>query len=117
MYPNNELKSNKYFIVASVILVFLIGLGMGFLLKNTKPSQIIIDKNSKMGLPNQAGQGSNSAQTNLMMGNFSASISGKAYYPKNCPSANRIKEENRIWFNTKQEAEAEGYAPAQNCAW
>ena len=32
---------------------------------------------------------------------FLASVNGSKYYPKNCPAASRIKEENRIWFSTQ----------------
>ncbi len=122
MYQNIIQKSIKYVIYAILALVFSIGLGIGLLINNNEPSQIIIDKNIKIGLPAQTGlPDSNSSQvTNAnnykILGNFLASINGKAYYPKDCAAANRIKEENRIWFNTKEEAEAQGYKPAQNCA-
>ncbi len=93
---------------------------MGLLINSSEPSQIIIDKNIKVGLPAMTAQtekaDSSAAATNLSAGNFLASINGKAYYPKDCAAANRIKEENRIWFDTKEEAEAQGYKPAQNCA-
>ena len=114
MYQNIIQKSIKYQIYAILALVFLIGLGIGLLINHDEPSQIIIDKNIKIGLPEQTGL---PASVGLPMGNFLASINGKAYYPKDCAAANRIKEENRIWFNTKEEAESQGYAPAQNCAW
>jgi hypothetical protein len=48
-------------------------------------------------------------------GKFMASKSGKAYHYPWCPSALKIKEENRVWFQTKEEAEARGYTPAANC--
>ncbi len=115
MYQNFNQKSNKYLAYAIILVVFLIGLGTGFLIKNNKPSQIIIDKNMKIGLPAQINN--TSAPAGLPMGNFLASINGTAYYPKDCAAANRIKEENRIWFDTKKEAEIQGYRPAQNCAW
>ena len=115
MYQNFSQKSNKYLPYAILALGFLVGLGIGLLINNNEPSQIIIDKNAKIGLPAQnSGQiiGENNYK---ILGNFLASINGKAYYPKDCMAANRIKEENRIWFNTKEEAEAQGYKPAQNC--
>jgi len=113
IYQNTELKSNKYFILAVLILAFLTGLGIGILIGGDESSDIIIDKNAKIGLPAQiglSGEGNYAA-----FGNFMASINGKAYYPKNCPAANRINEENKIWFETKEEAEIQGYKPAQNC--
>lgn len=48
-------------------------------------------------------------------GTYVASKSGTKYYLPSCGSSKRIKEENRVWFKTKEEAEAAGYAPAANC--
>ena len=117
MYQNIDLRSNKYFTAAVLILVFLIGLGIGLLIKNGQSAPIVIDKNMKIGLPQQAQFMAQKNIGNGLLGNFSASINGKAYYPKGCTATNKIKEENRIWFTTRQEAEAQGYKPAQNCAF
>lgn len=46
---------------------------------------------------------------------YMASKSGTKYYLPTCGTAKRIKEENRVWFSTKDEAEAAGYGPAANC--
>lgn len=46
---------------------------------------------------------------------FVASKNGKKYYYAWCESANVIKEQNRVWFATKEEAEKAGYQPAANC--
>ena len=117
MYQNFNKKSNKYLPYAILLVVFLIGLGMGLLMNNGEPSQIIIDKNMKIGLPDSQNNQTAGENNYQFSGNFLASINGKAYYPKDCAAANRIKEENRIWFSTKEEAEVQGYKPAQNCAW
>ncbi|MFH1048074.1 MAG: hypothetical protein V1732_00230 [Patescibacteria group bacterium] len=117
IYQNISQKSNKYLPYAIFLVVFLIGLGIGLLINNSEPSQIIIDKNIKIGLPNSNNGQVVDTNNYKILGNFLASINGEAYYPKDCAAANRIKEENRIWFNTKKEAESQGYRPAQNCAW
>jgi len=44
-----------------------------------------------------------------------ASKNGSAYHYIWCPGAKQIKEENKIYFNSKKEAEAAGYRPAKNC--
>ena len=98
----------------ALVLVLLIGLGSGLLFKSNQISPIIIDKNIKVGLPAASGN-SSALEKPVIFGNFMASINGKAYYPANCEAAKRIKEENRIWFASKEEAEADGYRPAQNC--
>lgn len=49
------------------------------------------------------------------IGNYAASKNGKKYYLNGCSGVKRIKIENLIYFNTKQEAELAGYEPAENC--
>jgi len=45
-------------------------------------------------------------------GEYVASKNGKLYYRASCKAANRIKPENRIWFNLASEAEESGYTPS-----
>jgi len=46
---------------------------------------------------------------------YMASKNGTKFYLPTCGTAKRIKEENRVWFATKEEAESAGYGPAANC--
>ena len=46
---------------------------------------------------------------------FVASKSGTKYYPKGCKGINRIKPENRVYFESKEEAEGSGLTPASSC--
>lgn len=46
---------------------------------------------------------------------YVASKSGTKYHLPWCGGAKQIKEENKIWFSTKEEAEKAGYTPAANC--
>jgi hypothetical protein len=48
-------------------------------------------------------------------GQYVASRNGSKYYLPFCGSVKNIKEENKVWFATKEEAEAKGYQPAANC--
>lgn len=48
-------------------------------------------------------------------GQYVASKTGKSYHLPWCSGAKLIKEGNKIWFASKEEAEARGYAPAGNC--
>lgn len=61
-----------------------------------------------VGVPSAAGSGSN-------QGEFVASKTGTKYYPKDCGSISRIKEENRIYFATEKEAQDKGYARTESC--
>ncbi len=46
---------------------------------------------------------------------YVASISGKNYYPKGCPAAQRLNPENIISFASTQEAEEAGYKRSNSC--
>lgn len=53
--------------------------------------------------------------TALKNGTFVASKSGSVYYAIWCSGVSRIREENKVWFQTKEAAKAQGYRPAKNC--
>ena len=90
------------FIVFFVIAVFSFFLG-----------RISVD-NEKAFIVNsyKTDSGTNSQITT---GNIAASINGTKYYYTWCSGINRIKEENLIYFNTEEEAQATGYTLAKNC--
>lgn len=46
---------------------------------------------------------------------YVASKSGTKYHLLTCPGAKQIKEENKIFFTTKEDAQKSGYTPASNC--
>jgi len=48
-------------------------------------------------------------------GQYVASKSGTKYYTLNCSGVSRIKEENKVYFNSTDEAENAGYEPADGC--
>lgn len=48
-------------------------------------------------------------------GTYVASKSGAAYHYPWCSGAKRIKEENKVWFETIEDAKRAGYRPAANC--
>ncbi len=43
---------------------------------------------------------------------FVASKNGKIYYTPSCAGAKRIKEENKVWFTSTEEAKNAGYSPS-----
>lgn len=55
------------------------------------------------------------ASASKQTGQYVASKSGSAYHFPWCSGARRIKEENKIYFNSKEEAVKAGYHPAANC--
>ena len=66
------------------------------LLQNTKTSQTIQNSNS-------VGK------------NFFASNRGSKYYSLGCSGGKTIKQENRVYFTTREEAEKAGYELSSSC--
>jgi hypothetical protein len=48
-------------------------------------------------------------------GKYVASKTGKKYYLPSCSGAMRIKETNKVWFASVEDARAAGLTPAANC--
>ena len=48
---------------------------------------------------------------------YTASKNGTRYYPIGCKSADRIKEENRVYFMTEEEAQDTGLTRAAGCSF
>ncbi len=46
---------------------------------------------------------------------YVGSKNGTKYHLISCPGADQIKEENKVFFDTPQEARSMGYSPAGNC--
>lgn len=53
-----------------------------------------------------------STKNSAPQGTFVASSSGAKYYYPDCTEVKRIKEENRVWFDSEQEATESGYEPS-----
>jgi hypothetical protein len=77
------------------------------------PSVELVSSSTTATAPNTTSQ--SAAVAGNTKGNYVASKTGTAYHLPWCPGALRIKEENKVWFATKAEAEAAGYRPAGNC--
>lgn len=57
----------------------------------------------------------NISENSADSGKYVASKSGTKYYLPTCSGVKRIKEENKVFFNSEDEAKAEGLEPAKNC--
>ncbi len=62
-----------------------------------------------------AGPSSNAPAALPVGGEVVASKSGTKYYFPWCGTVKNIKEENKVWFATRADAEKAGYEPATNC--
>lgn len=112
-----------------VLIVILVGLGsfeLGRLSKESNSSGIKIEYDNQN--LDQAGnvlsaiESSESLQnnktakdTNSVGGNFFASSRGSKYYSLGCSAGKNIKQENRVYFATSEEAEQAGYTLSSSC--
>jgi hypothetical protein len=92
-----------------IILVALISFGLGRLSKIGESRVPITIENLSTTTPTEK------ITDNKIMGNFVASKNGTKYHYPWCSGAQSIKEENKIWFSTAEEAQKAGYEPASNC--
>ncbi|MBI1888440.1 MAG: hypothetical protein HYS15_00680 [Candidatus Spechtbacteria bacterium] len=102
-----------------VILISLISFAAGRLTApKTEKQAISIEKLGASSFENiisSQGLQASSTQKKKTQGLFVASKNSTKYYLPTCAGVKRIKEENKIWFNSKEEAEGLGYTPASNC--
>lgn len=130
------------FIVLIVLLVGLASFGLGRLSKNDENKGIRIQyeaqsanalkasENSVLGLNTSSASEENtrtpaeflaenpelSTQVSLAsMKQFFASKRGKKYYPTGCSAGKSIKTQNRIYFDTSEQAEKAGYSLSTSC--
>ncbi|OGZ32572.1 MAG: hypothetical protein A3H02_00320 [Candidatus Niyogibacteria bacterium RIFCSPLOWO2_12_FULL_41_13] len=116
----------ELFISASFILMAFIAFGLGRMsvLEEQKypiwfeevGEEKIADKSqsadSKAQIANSKSQiTENKEQNRILVGSKNSNL----YHYTWCSGAKRIKEENKIYFSSKEEAEKAGYKPAGNC--
>lgn len=117
--------SKDIFIILVIFLVSLGGFALGRLSiveeKKHDDLRIIGQKTPDGGVlgltEGDFRQGTRAGATNPspVKGVFVGSKSGKVYYPPWCAGVKRIHEENKVWFSSKESAEAKGYRPAASC--
>lgn len=120
---NNFLDKNKNDIYIAVLIFFvsLASFGLGRLsVLWPKKEPIIITNDQQPATSDQLPEitkspPDNAAIIGTIKGRYVASKSGTAYHYPWCPGALKIKEENKIWFSSKEEAIRIGYKPAGNC--
>lgn len=108
----------------NIIVIVLVGIcsfGLGRLsLGNTQIDEPItitgsLDKNSNQKIKTPDIDNNIKSINTLSKGQYVASKNGKLYYSIGCSGVNRIKEENKIWFETKDEAEKYGLTMSSTC--
>ena len=111
--------NRELYLMVVIILVATISFGLGRLSKIREEKTPITIENVAVATSTEIiANTPNSQRATLTVGAnkiFVASRNGKKYYYVWCDSSQKIKESNKVWFSTKEEAEKSGYQPATNC--
>ena len=105
-------REGEIILAAVIILTALASFGLGRLSalgKNKFPVRIETKNQSAAALSSQ------NPKTESAQNLFVASRNGQVYHFPWCAGAQRIKEENKIYFSSKEEAQKAGLRPAANC--
>jgi len=111
---------NDIFIVVIILFVGLISFGLGrFSALSENKIPVTVQQSSLQAVENLTGIVVVSQLSTPSVDSeeklFVVSKNGTKYHYPWCSGAQRIKEENKVWFDTKEEAEKAGYTPAANC--
>lgn len=105
---------NDLIIVLVILFVGLISFGLGRLSALSEQKSPIVVENlaSGIGFALESSDLIGESEAEKL---YVVSKNGTKYHYPWCSGAQRINEENKIWFSTKEEAERAGYTPASNC--
>ena len=102
---SNGVKSEEIILILVIILTALSGFALG---------RISALGEEKFPIKIESGE-LPGTQEGSVIKSFVGSKNGAVYQYPSCPGAKQIKEENRIYFSSRGEAEKAGYRPAANC--
>lgn len=105
------------FISLTIILVAFLSFGLGRLSKIEESKVPITIESAGASVLNTQNIGNNPqlGSEASKLGVIVASKNGTKYHFPWCSGALRIKDENKIWFESEDEAKSAGYGPASNC--
>ena len=106
-----KIKDDIY-IVLLIVFVGISSYGLGKISayeKNKEPISILKTQEYIYSTLNST----SSSETNS--GEVMASKNGTKYYYPWCSGASRISDQNKVWFNTIDDAKSAGLTPASNC--
>ena len=107
--------NREIFILLVLIITAFTSFGLGRLSKTESAKTPISIKNNNLATISGILEKPEFSPSLQIGGRYVASMNSNKYHAPWCSGAQRIKEENKIWFNSKEEAESAGYTPASNC--
>jgi len=108
--------SKDFLIIVIIVLVAAAGFGLGRLsLSNNQKTELKIGEIELNSVPASVYASQQKEEVQVTDGTVVASKNSTKYHYPWCSGAKRINEENKIYFNSIEEARAQGYEPAGNC--
>jgi hypothetical protein len=109
-----------HIVLINILVIVLVGLSAFGLGRLSVQSNTSLDLgasiyNAKAVDNITTGNSTNIPVNKVSGGKYVASKNGKLYYTVGCSGAKRIKDSNRIWFDTKTEAEKYGLTLSPTC--
>lgn len=98
-------------------LVAFLSFGLGWLSKiESQKTPVTVEYSFEASPESMRGSSVNfNEEISKDVGVVLGSKNGSVYHLPWCPGAKQINEENKVWFETRKEAELSGYSPAKNC--
>ena len=115
------LSEDNVFYVLLILMIGLTSFGLGRWSMSgesamVQPASIVMSESSRpVSNAWSAGAEADASASAATSGQYVASKNGSKYHLPWCPGAKQMKEENKIWFNSKEEAISKGYTAAANC--
>ena len=127
---------DKVVLTIGVILIAVISFGAGRLSLEFKETEPIIIEDGQINFLKQISNNAENSQKEEnstvlgeqvknyktesqiepeKLGKFVGSTKSNKYHLPDCPYAKKIKDENKIWFDSIKDAESQGYIPAKCC--
>lgn len=109
-------KTADILLISIIILLGILSFGLGRLsVSRSDTSPVLLCSTATPITGDKTAQQETIAVPISQGGEYVASKNGSVYHLPWCSGAQRIKEENKVWFTTKEDAEQAGYRPATNC--
>lgn len=107
---------NSVIIYLIVVISIINAFGIGYLSGIPSSINVYTEKNFAIDFINpKQGSAAHNSGTATATGDIVASKNGTKYYKTTCSGAKRIKEENKVYFQTVDDAVMAGYGEAKGC--
>jgi hypothetical protein len=113
------IENDVYFYTVLIVAVSVLSFGLGRLsmqevMTHHQP-EVVLTSQSAAAVVSDIQKGDISLPASAETAKLVASKKGTKYHLLTCPGAKQMNEDNKIYFNSVDEAKAAGYTAAANC--